>query len=103
MARERLTWEDALRMMNQALLLCRGRDAEEGVRWSLFGLPGNVYFTTEVATRGPAVPRIVPCSHEAAVALYDDATDRYAPTLDVDRAVENFWQGLFGAPPTDEA
>lgn len=88
MARERsVIWRRILAQMNQAILLCRGLDADAGTRWFLFGLPGNVYYTVEVPLAWPAVPAIFPCPWQAAVALYDDAVRRDAATLDVARAV----------------
>jgi len=34
----RVDWKEAFRQLNQAILLCRGVDEEEGTLWFLFGL-----------------------------------------------------------------
>jgi len=103
MARERrIDWAWTLEKMNQAILLCRGVDAEEGTRWYLYGLPGNVYFTIEAPAGRPGVPYVVPCDGQAAAVLYDDARFRDAPTLDVDRAVRALRAAIFGRLPRRE-
>jgi hypothetical protein len=85
--------------MHQAVLLCRGTDAGEGTRWYLYGLPGNVYFTIEVPRNVFAAPFVVPCTREAAAALYDDAETRDSPTLDVERAFLSLRASLLGRRP----
>jgi len=91
----RVDWKLALRQLNQAILLCRGVDEEEGTLWFLFGLPGNVYFTIEVPSEADQVPYFVPCSRQVAMAMYDDALVCDARTLDVERVVEDLRRRLF--------
>jgi hypothetical protein len=91
-----------LREISTAILLAGGHDPRQGTRWWLHGLPGNVYFTVEMPERGPRRPMIIPCDYAAAVCLYDDATQRYAATLDVERAVRALRKNL-GADPSADA
>jgi len=94
-------WNEMLCAMNQAILIGRGMNRAERGCWFLFGLPGNAYFTVEVPLHRSAPPQVVPCSQQGAMALFDDATRRFAPTLDVARATDALRGRLLDEPPTD--
>jgi len=90
---------DVIARMHNAVCLCCGIDGRNGSQWFLYGILDEdgypEYFTIEIDLFGQNAdaPYIVPCDHQAAAVLYDDAWIRHFDTLDVKKIIDSLQGG----------